>query len=91
MSAVAPLITEIRKIELNCSGVLDLKGSVVGVLYLLLFASTFALLSTRKRVTSSSPLQEEHMRGVHPLITEIRKIELKYSGVLDLKGSVVGV
>ncbi len=30
MSAVVPLITEIRKIELNCSGVLDLKSSVVG-------------------------------------------------------------
>jgi hypothetical protein len=32
MSAVSPvLITEIRKIEPNCSGVLDLKGSVIGV------------------------------------------------------------
>ncbi len=57
----------------------------------LALAATSALLSTRKRVTSSSPLAEEFMSAVLPLKTEIRKIELNCSGVLDLKGSVVGV
>jgi hypothetical protein len=33
MSAVKPLITEIRKIEANCSGARDLKNHVVGVQY----------------------------------------------------------
>jgi hypothetical protein len=31
MSAVEPLITEIRKIEPNCSGARDLKNHVSGV------------------------------------------------------------
>jgi hypothetical protein len=51
MSAVIPLITEIRKIEPNCSGVRDLKNHVLEVYYSPSFASRFALLSTRKRVT----------------------------------------
>jgi hypothetical protein len=42
-------------------------------------------------VTSSSPFKEDPMRGVEPLKTEIRKIEPRYSGVRDLKSSVLGV
>jgi hypothetical protein len=51
----------------------------------LALAATSALRSTRKRVTSSFPSREDHMSAVRPLITEIRKIEPKYSGARDLK------
>jgi DnaJ-domain-containing protein 1 len=77
MSAVLPLITEIRKLEQNCSSARNLKHHVLELQYFLSFASKFAPLSTRKRVISRCPekLFQDTMSAVIPLITEIRKIE----------------
>jgi hypothetical protein len=91
MSAVLPLITEIRKLEQNCSSARNLKHHVLELQYFLSFASKFAPLSTRQRVISRRSSRTDSMSAVLPLITEIRKLERNCSSARNLKHHVLGL
>ncbi len=67
MSAVEPLITEIRKIELNCSGARDLKNHVVeGVVLFVLRLKVCAALHEKTSDIKFSIERGQHERSLTP-------------------------